>query len=853
MVCQAIEKLTMRGHGMLNHGRIARLQSDLWQRLSRIPRIKGVAFILIIFGVMIAESCPYASEQSDQDTKQDLNSAQSLFNKFCSGCHGINGGGGDRAPALVNNTALRALTESDIQRIIKNGNPAGMPAFSLPSQELGQLARWLRSQNTTAIDVRPTGDIVAGERFFFGTGGCAGCHMVGGRGNFNGPDLSAIAIAATVHEIELVLDDPTSQMGVRSTPTCPPWAFCPDVRWGVAIVRLRNGSVLRGFARNETEHDVQLQTFDGRIYSFADADLVQVTHESKSYMPPLKATSEERRDLVAYLSTLGGVQIGPGRSSMQSVPPADIRAVARPKRGEWPMYNGLPSGNRHSLLDQIDTKSVAQLQLQWIYPPGGTPLETTPVVSGGIMYVTGVAQVCALDARTGDSIWCSPFTSSNRSRAERVGDGKSAGVAEDNAISAANSGGANALPTQWNRGVALLGDRIFITTNDAHLICLNRITGGVMWNISLVESGMPGLYIATSAPMVVGDLVVSGVAGGDMPMRGFLAAFKATTGELAWRVWTIPKAGEPASETWKGRALPTGGGATWATGSYDAEAGILYWAVGNPYPDTDGDERGGANLYTDSVIALDAKTGAMRWYYQFTPHDLHDWDATEPLVLVDTQYRGRSRKLLLQANRNGFFYALDRISGELLFATPFVRKLTWASGVGLDGVPKLLPGNDPTLEGTKTCPSVRGATNWYSSAFSPETKLFYVMAAEDCSIYKKQGSVFNGYRDTSDPGKRYLRAVDIETGAIAWEIPLAGTQEANYGGVLSTAGGLVFYGETGGAFAAADARTGKTLWRFRASASWRASPMTYMIAGRQYVGIAAGGNILCFALGAGVH
>jgi alcohol dehydrogenase (cytochrome c) len=363
----------------------------------------------------------------------------------------------------------------------------------------------------------------------------------------------------------------------------------------------------------------------------------------------------------------------------------------------------------------------------------------------------------------------------------------------------------------------------------------------------MVES--PGRYMATSAPLVVGDLVIAGIAGGDGPLRGFLAAYKATTGEQAWRFWTVPKPGEPGSETWTGKAIETGGGATWLTGSYDVETGTLYWAVGNPFPATDGDERGGSNLYTNCVIALDVKTGKLRWHYQFTPHDLHDWDATEPLVLVDTEYRGRPRKLLLQANRNGFVYVLDRTTGEFLFAKPFVKKMNWASGYSADGTPQLLPANLPTPAGVKGCPSVRGATNWYATAFNPDTKLFYVMSVEDCSIYRKShNGGYEGYRNPADPGLKYLRAIDIHTGETAWEIPQQGPQEANYSGVLTTAGGLVFYGETGGGFAAVDARTGKTLWTFHGNQSWRGCPMTYMLNGRQHIAVASGSNILSFAL-----
>lgn len=749
--------------------------------------------------------------------------AEEQFNRICAGCHGQGGAGGDRAPALTNNPGLRAGNESQIADLIQNGTRGGMPAFPLPEKELRPLARWVRSLNMSAFDTRPAGDTVAGGRFFFGAGHCSNCHMVGARGKVNGPDLSDIGRKSTVRELELVLDNPTSQMGIHTTPTCPSWAFCPDEAWAVVNVHLLNGAKLRGFARNRAEHDLQLQTFDGKMHLLTDRDYDEIVHEKESFMPPLKATAEERRNLISYLSGLGGAPAGPLSAETEPVSGEAIAAVMKPKAGEWPTYNGVPGGNRYSPLRQINTQNAGQLQLNWMYAMRAPGLETTPLVSGGVMYVTAPGQVCALDSRSGREIWCYARSSSRGSR------GRGNGSQDP------------------NRGVAILGDRVFFVTGDAHLVCLHRLTGGLLWDVNMPDT--PGRYSATSAPLVVGDLVISGIAGGDSPLRGFLTAYRATTGEQVWRFWTIPKRGEPISETWKGNALPTGGGATWLTGSYDTETDTLYWAVGNPYPATDGDEREGTNLYSNCVLALEPKTGKLRWYYQFTPHDLHDWDATEPFVLVDTKYRGRERKLLLQANRNGFLYVLDRTNGELLLGKPFVRKMNWASGIGRDGKPETLPANRPTKAGVKGCPSVRGATNWYSTSFHPGTGLFYVMAVEDCSIYRQaQNGGYEGDRDPKDPGSKYLRAFDIQTGETIWEIPQVGAQEANYSGVLSTAGGLVFYGETGGGFAAVDAKTGKTLWVFKATEPWKASPMTYMINGRQYVAIASGGNILSFAL-----
>ena len=311
----------------------------------------------------------------------------------------------------------------------------------------------------------------------------------------------------------------------------------------------------------------------------------------------------------------------------------------------------------------------------------------------------------------------------------------------------------------------------------------------------------------------------------------------------------MPKPGEKGSETWKGDAIGVGGGSTWLTGTYDEETGLLYWPTGNPFPDTDGTERAGDNLYTNCDLALDPKTGKLRWYFQFTPHDLHDWDAVQPPVLVDTRFNGRARKLLLHANRNGYFYVLDRTNGELLLSKPFVKKLTWSDAIDAAGRPKVTSNNETTPGGVKTCPAVRGATNWYSTAFNPQTKLYYVMVVEDCSNYRqaKQGG-FGFLDDPRDPAMKYLRALDIQTGDIKWEIPQIGPVERNYSGVLATSTGLIFYGESSGAFAAVDAKNGKTLWHFGAGSIFKASPITYMVAGRQYVAIASGANIIAFAL-----
>ncbi len=777
--------------------------------------------------------------------------AESVFNQTCAGCHGGGGIGGDRAPPLANSAHLRSVSDAQIKATIAGGTSGGMPAFSLPDATLDGLVALIRAKNLKTVTVASPAQIAAGEAIFFGAGGCLQCHMVRGRGGVDGPDLSSIAVRSTPAEIESMLDNPTAQIGAKTAAWCPVWAFCPDTQWAVVDVELRSGGHLRGFARNQGEHDVELQTLDGKLRLLTEQEYVRVELEKKSYMPPFTGSAEARQDLLAYLGTLNGVAPGP---LTFDVPPVDVpsmEAVLHPAIGDWPSYDWGNSGNRYSRLAQINVQNVADLKAEWVFSPGGGGLENTPLVIDGVMYVTGATRVCALDARNGRSIWCAARTSGQPDATasappETAAPPRDLGVAAPAAGAAPFAGIAHG--TGPSRGVAVLGARVYFVSDDAFLVCLNRVTGALMWTVPLADPNFKGSYYNTAAPIIVNDLVVAGIAGGDTPLRGFLAAFKANTGQLAWRFWTIPRPGEPRSETWKGSALPTGGGATWTTGSYDPDAKLLYWAVGNPYPATNGSKRVGKNLYTDSVVALHPQDGSIQWYFQFTPHDLHDWDASAPLVLADTRYQGHERKLLLQANRNGFFYVLDRITGQFLGATAFVRKLDWATAVGPDGVPILGPKATPTSEGTLTCPSVRGATNWYSTSFNPGTALFYVMAAEDCSIYRSTEFGYAGYRNPLDSGTRYLRALDVESGRIVWEKPLIGAQEANYTGVLSTAGGLVFHGETGGAFAGVDARSGKTLWTFPTNDFWRSSPMSYAVEGRQYVAAVSGGNVIAFTL-----
>jgi alcohol dehydrogenase (cytochrome c) len=509
--------------------------------------------------------------------------------------------------------------------------------------------------------------------------------------------------------------------------------------------------------------------------------------------------------------------------------PLSFADIARPKAGAWPTYHGHLSGNRFSTLDQINRTTVQGLAPKWIFTIQNAPrsLQTTPVVVDGVMYVTSVNEAYALDAQNGRQRW-----HYSRPRTQGLAGDAASGI---------------------NRGVAALGDRVFMVTDNAHLIALGRDTGELLWDVEMADSRQN--YGATGAPLVVDDLVISGVSGGDEGVRGFLDAYRASTGERVWRFWTVPAPGEPGSETWIGRAIEHGCAATWLTGTYDPESKLLYWPTGNPCPDYNGDERKGDNLYSSSILAIESATGRLRWHYQFTPHDVHDWDANQTPMLVDARFRGEARKLVVQGNRNGFFYVLDRLTGKVLLAEPFVGNVTWASGIGADGRPLLKVDNEPTREGQRVCPAVAGATNWPSTAFSPATGFFYVFAEESCAIYTKNDewwqagkSFYGGVGRRVPPANgagKVLKALDIQTGKTAWEIPVGGSILGS--GLMATSAGLIFYGADEG-FVAADATTGKRLWQFNTNQNWKAGPMTYAVDRVQYVAIAGGPNIFAFSL-----
>lgn len=506
--------------------------------------------------------------------------------------------------------------------------------------------------------------------------------------------------------------------------------------------------------------------------------------------------------------------------------------ILHPSPDSWPTYNGDYSGRRYSTLDQISSGNIRSLSLAWMFRitgvgslrgVGSPEIKSTPLMVNGILYFTIPDHVFAVDAHTGLEVWHYDWQDRG---GHLVG----------------------------NRGVGMYGNWLYFLAPDGWLISLNAGTGKERWRKKVADEKLQ--YFTTMAPMVIGDHVLVGVGGDAMDVPGFLESRDPETGDVQWRWNSEPGAGEPESQTWPNAAAREhGGGMTWLPGTYDPELNLIYWGTGNPNPVYAGQGREGSNLWTCSIVALNASTGKLAWYFQASPHDTHDWDNVETPVLFDAVLNGQPRKLLAQAARNGFFFVLDRTNGHSIVSTPYVP-LNWAKGVDKKGQPIPDRQKEPTPDGSLLTIAAGGGTNWLPPSFDPQTQLFYVNATRGYSLAyltdidaRPEGYGGSGRNLWS---QHVLEAIDWKTGKIAWNH--AYSTESSMGGglggpgILTTAGHLLFSGDYAGNFISFDPANGDILWHFPVLHPVGNGPETYFLDGRQYVVVGAGDTLFAFAL-----
>jgi outer membrane protein assembly factor BamB/mono/diheme cytochrome c family protein len=765
--------------------------------------------------VTVAAGLGLAEQQSDRvinplsGNPAAVEAGRRAYDQTCQSCHGPAGQGETgRGPALNTGSFAHGGEDADLFHTIRTGVPGStMPAFARGTDEgVWELVAYLRSLSPAVahapVDApAAVGNRAAGEVIFFGKAGCASCHEVNGRGGVVGPDLSAAGRAPAAAVRQKILDPN------RPAPAAPAAGRAGGGRSGgrggalqpaTVVVKTQDGREIRGVRRNEDTFSLQMMDASGELHLLDKLKLSDIRVEDASLMPgdyAARLTPGEIDDVVAYLSTQQQRDASPTRAAL---PPGGVghdrlvKASLEPQN--WFMYWGDYQATHYSGLKQIDPGNVRQLQAIWTLPISGDSLsETTPIVVDGVMYATGSgnpATVAALDARTGRPIWSWTRQQQVRNPYEI---------------------------NRFNRGVAVLGHRVFVGTLDAALIALDARTGRPLWEVQVADTTEG--YSITSPPLALKDKVIVGISGGEFATRGFIDAYDAATGKRVWRFHTVPGPGEFGHDTWKGDSWERGGAAPWLTGSYDPELNLLYWAAGNPAPHTDRTTRGeGDNLFSCSVLALDADTGQRKWHYQFTPNDGHDWDAAEDMILVDRVWHGQNRKLLLHA---------DRAEGSIL-----------------------------------VYPTLGGGTNFQAPSYSPVTGLLYLEYAEAGAQFTsstaeyQRGRPYTGQGRGAAPGRGRgpadpspsagIKAIDPENGKTVWDFKIF--QGSLTSGVLATAGGVLFGAIRDGNIAALDARSGKPLWHFQTGGTIAASPMSYAVGGRQFVAIAAGNTLYAFAL-----
>lgn len=722
-----------------------------------------------------------------------------LFVRNCSACHGDTAKGG-RGPDLTTGQWKHGGSTEDLLKNIVKGIPGTqMPPIPMPDNEARAIVEFL--QSLSGATEKPTGDEANGRALFFGAGKCAGCHMFAGRGGIFAADLTNVRaqskpssliakMSEIIHTVEV---SPGLQGNVKGEDTFTMQIMDARQKWHMVNKR----TLAKPLATKETPH------------------------------PALSAA--ERNDIAAFL--LKAPMLYDETAAWIPAPDFNVsfarlqNATAEPQN--WLTYWGDLKGTHYSGLKQITPSNAPTLKSTWTHQLGGNTVETTPLVVDGMMFVTGpLNNATALDARTGRPLW--KYTR----RLPKV---------------------ASHCTVMTNRGFAILGDRLYMATLDTHLVALDAKSGNVIWDIE-VDDYKKG-YSITHAPLAIDGKIIVGVTSGECALTGWVDAYDARTGKKLWRTHSTPQPGDPNRKTWSPEtSADYGGSPTWTTGTFDVETNTIFWTTGNPGPDYDGTVRAGDNLYSCSVLALDANTGKMKWWFQFTPHDVHDWDANETPMLIEGVVRGQKRKLLVTAQRNAFYYVLDRVTGEFITGQAF-GKQTWAKGLDDKGRAIVLPNTTPTPQGNYACPDAAGTANWGSPSYDPTTGFFIVSAREACAVYTSAtkspvpGEGFTGGGQELDPKvgtPGSVRALDALTGARKWDFPLHIGSPAT--GVIATAGGVVFASSNDGNLIALDSKAGKYLWHYYTGANIITSPISYAVDGKQYVAIASQSAIFVFGL-----
>ena len=857
MINRARTPARAEGHSTTNASRADRQSLALApERIIRPMRLKYTPFVSwspVFLGIFaVATSLLFAQQATPArnpfgTSLEAVAAGRVVFDQACQSCHAP-GATGDRGPALNTGVFPHGSEDADLFRTIREGLAGTqMPPFrGLTDNQIWQTVTYLRSLSSVRTSepsaaATPTrGNGASGESLFFGKAACASCHQVNGRGGVVGPDLSTVARAPADAIRQKILNPAggfvAPSVAGRGVPVGRGGAGARPV---VIVARTKEGREIRGVRRNEDTFSLQMVDASGALHLLDKLQLAEVRVENTSLMPGdyrTRLSNAELDDLIAFLSTLR--ERDPKVTSSATLTGGLtfdrlVNADAEPQN--WLMYWGNFRGTHYSGLRQITAANVGQLQAAWAFPmPGPSILEATPLVVDGVMYTTQPGEVVALDARSGRQIW------------RYVRPQKVKNPYEIN---------------PFNRGVAVAGNRVFFGTLDAALVALDARTGLPLWETQIADT-MLG-HSLTSAPLVVKDKVLVGITGGEFGPRGFLDAYDAATGKQMWRWYAVPGPGEFGHETWPGDSWKLGGSPMWLTGSYDAELNTVYWSVGNPGPQIDRSVRGDLdNLFSDSVVALDPDTGQRKWHYQFTPNDGHDWDSAQDLILVDRMWHGQMRKLLLHADRNGYFYILDRTNGKFLSGTPFVYT-NWNAGFDANGRPTYVPGSNSSSSGSFfVYPTVGGGTNFQAPSYSPVTGWMYLEYSENGQQYVstpvpyEAGRQYIGRTNASGapaapkPGEPAasagIKALDPETGKTMWDFKIFQGSLTN--GVLATAGNVLFGAVRDGNLVALDARTGKHLWHMQTGGTMAASPISYAVNGRQFVAIAAGNTVYAFAL-----